>query len=81
MNSHSYRLFNSTQSIQTPNAGVVRTLMPRLCSAVDGPSMAGKSSHVMVGRVLCSLGVWDDVGRPYRVATVSHPCSCPYGVP
>ena len=26
------------------------------------------------------MGVWGDVGRPYCVATVCHPCSCPYGV-
>ena len=41
---------------------------------------AGKPSQVVLWPIPCSLGVWDDVGRPYRVATVSHPCSCPYGV-
>ena len=40
-------------------------------------STAAKPSHVVVGRVPCSLGAWGDVERPHRVATVSQPCSCP----
>ena len=43
-------------------------------------STAGKPSQVVLWPAPCSLGVWDDVGRPYRVVTVSQPCLCPHGV-
>ena len=52
----------------------------RGCAVLWMVSTAGKPSQVVLGQAPCSLGVWGDVGRPHRVATVSQPCSCPYGV-
>ena len=52
----------------------------RGCGAMCMVSTAAKPCQVVLGPVLCSLGVWGDVGRPHCVATVSQPCSCPYGV-